>query len=457
MRRRVTTRSHGRPHGRSIGRSTGLVLGHLLALSLVPHASALDVLRLQDAPPTTEGEASPELTRLRRLLTELSGDDSLRARAAERELRALRPRYLAATLDILCYRTAPTEATCDTLSAEGQTLLLERLAAWPQKDVATACIELARGGSLDLRLRSLELLGTCATATTWNELLLLFRLFGPEELLHPLVSEHLRQSLHAALERDPACYRSVDATLDGSEPWLERALIEALGMVGRGQALDLLASLLDRDPALDTRILRAMGGWKRWDESHEACSLLVRDYLRSPIPDVRRSAATALGRLEAGATIPHLMLALDDPHSGVRRSALWALRYITGHEFLTSSKEWLSWYEREEQWREERAPELLRTARNGAVSHALKALCELGQHPWFPDMAEELASVLEREEPILLQAGCNALANVGGPLAFHALVELCEDERPDVRLAARNGFELFVGQNYAEFDLLDLE
>ena len=396
------------------------------------------------------------LEHVQALLEEAMSADELLREEAQSQLLGLEVRFLDPVLDVLLYRVPPSE-TSMTLTAEVELILKERLTTWPTERVSKRCLQLTRDKGLDEKLRAVELFAAFGDARSWQDLLTLCRAIQPEEIIHPLVSERLRQTIRIILERDRAGYDAASKSLNKAEPWLERAIVEALGMCGRGRALGLLSSLLDRDPTLDARILKAFGGWKRWDDSYEECIEITQEYLRSPEPDVRRAAATSLGRLEAGHAIPYLIMGLEDSHSGVRRSSLWSLRYITGIEFLSSSEEWLGWYDREETWREERAPQLLETAKQGGVTQALAAICEIGRHHWFSDMAEDMSIALRHSDQAVVQAACNALANIGGPIAFHALIELCEDERPDVLLAARSGFEFFVGRSYVDFDAHDLE
>ena len=402
------------------------------------------------AAPSTPGRAeTDDLQHIQELIEGLGAEDAPAQAASERELSSLPLEDCGLVLDVLLYRVVPS-AGSPTLSPEAEELLVERLRTWPADRVASLCLEETRGGELDLKLRGLELFGAFADARSWPELLELCRSFSPEEVVHPLVSNRLRETFHALLERDPDTHAAVEQALGSAEPWLERALVEALGLTGRGEALGLLRSLLDRDPLLDARVLKALSSWKRWDERYDDCVALVRDYLRSPSADVRLSAATALGRLGAGDAIPYLIPALDDGSSAVRRTALWSLRYVTGIEFLTSSAEWLAWYEREEEWRDERAPDLMVAASEAPVAEALPAVCELGRHPWFPDLADELVEAIHHPEPMVVEAVCGALARIGGSVSFRALLDLSEDGRPEVQRAAREGFELLAGESYTE-------
>lgn len=55
--------------------------------------------------------------------------------------------------------------------------------------------------------------------------------------------------------------------------------------------------------------------------------------LKDPNPELRRTAAQALGKIASAKAVPSLVAALRDPDAGVRRNAAWALGMIGPEEF----------------------------------------------------------------------------------------------------------------------------
>lgn len=406
---------------------------------------------LASARPAASPIGEPET--VQSLLAELRDPDELVRLDARQRLSQLGPEALAPVLDVLYYRVACGEG-CSVLPDEMEALLLERLTAWPSDRVAAGCLARARQGGLDDGLRSLQLFAGFARASEWGALLELCATLPEEERAHPLVTESLRKASVAMLQRDQGLLRVLERSLGRLEPWIEDAFAEALGESGLTGALPLLAQMLGRDAGLDVRILCALGGWPRWKRSYDECVDLVETYLRSPDADVRRASAATLGRMRAGRSLALLVYALEDRSSGVRRTALWSLRYATGIEFLSSPEEWRVWLEREEQWLDGSAPRLCRAVAEGSVNEALPAVVELGRHPWYAHLAEDLLEALGHEDAVVVKAACNALAELGGPLAFDGLLERCQDERADVRQAAQISFERLVGVSWEAADTL---
>ena len=419
------------------------LLARALCASLLASAPAAGAAR---EPPQGVANTVEELCAL---LAELEDESATVRQCAHERLLALDLDLLEPLLDVLFYRVVPS-AEKPVLSAPAEELLLARLASWPSERVAAACLRRGKQGTLADKLRALELFGTFAHASDWEALLELCGSLSEEDLAHPLASEHVQHATASLLERDASSLRVIARSIDGAQGWLQRALADALGGHGREACLPLLVALLDRNAELDAYVLKAMGSWKRWDSGYGACVELIGRYLRAPEPEVRRTAACTLGRLKAGRALPSLILALDDRHAAVRRGALWSLRYTTGLEFLTGYEEWSAWFEREEAWRIERAPALLEQAAHARVSEALHAVVELGAHPWFEDLAVELAETLEHADPLVVPAVCGALAAFGTGPAFDALLELCEEERPGVRAAARTAFEALAGMPFEQ-------
>jgi HEAT repeat protein len=96
-------------------------------------------------------------------------------------------------------------------------------------------------------------------------------------------------------------------------------VLDELGVEAR-PAGDVLRKLASDDPDRDVRRFAA----------HAVASIDIPEKLKDPRPEVRRDAATALGRMgwRSALAVPELMAALDDPDAGVRVAGIQALGRI---------------------------------------------------------------------------------------------------------------------------------
>lgn len=122
--------------------------------------------------------------------------------------------------------------------------------------------------------------------------------------------------LRAALRDSDACVRRVAGSL--------------LGRVDHPTATAALLAALD-DPNADTRSVAAIGlGMSDRSKTNGVVASLIRR-LSDDSPRVRRSAAWALGSVEASAAlVPLIELLGKDSDPRVRQTAAWALGQISG-------------------------------------------------------------------------------------------------------------------------------
>jgi len=118
--------------------------------------------------------------------------------------------------------------------------------------------------------------------------------------------------------------------LDDKDPEVRREAVFALGQIGLAvplrpaparAAIERLAAA--SDPATTDLVLEALG--KLGDR---AATPLVVSYLQSPEPLLRGTAAVALWRLADSTALEPLLERIEDPDSGVRWRALYALEKI---------------------------------------------------------------------------------------------------------------------------------
>jgi hypothetical protein len=128
--------------------------------------------------------------------------------------------------------------------------------------------------------------------------------------------------------------------LDDPDPTVRAACAHALGLHGEVEDADrLILRLKD-----DTTIVR----WevaKALQKIHNprAIKALIEALATDADPDVRMSAATALGQYPDMSVFNALVGALEDQNYSVIVAAREALRTLTGQDFGNSGADWLAW------------------------------------------------------------------------------------------------------------------
>jgi hypothetical protein len=154
---------------------------------------------------------------------------------------------------------------------------------------------------------------------------------------NPLDVDSASAALIAWIQRkhsDPVVVPRLRTALRDPDGCVRRVAGSFLGRVEHPTAAAALVAALE-DPSAETRQVAALGLglWDRDDDNGTPSSVvepLVRR-LRDDSPMVRRSAAWALGSLEATGAITALIEALQrDTDPRVRQAAAWALGQVSG-------------------------------------------------------------------------------------------------------------------------------
>ena len=134
-------------------------------------------------------------------------------------------------------------------------------------------------------------------------------------------SPRARTALLAGFGRGAAPRLAATLARGTSDPAMDRALIECLGMMGHAPARTLIEPRL-RDPDLDVRVAaaRALGRL-----CAEDCGASLVAALADPAWQVRALACWSLGHMRAGLGVVALPARLSDSAWWVRRHAAWAL------------------------------------------------------------------------------------------------------------------------------------
>ena len=151
---------------------------------------------------------------------------------------------------------------------------------------------------------------------------------------NPLEFDSASATLIAWIQRehnDPAVVPRLRAALRDTDACVRRVAGSFLGRVKHPSAIAALVGALD-DPNADTRNVAVIGlGLTDTDTPAPALVEPLLRRLRDESPLVRRSAAWALGSLEAAGAMEQLIDLLQrDADPRVRQAAAWALGQISG-------------------------------------------------------------------------------------------------------------------------------
>ncbi len=206
------------------------------------------------------------------------------------------------------------------------------------------------------------------------------------------------------------------------------------------------------------------------DPKARTLSALATAALTDSDVEVRRIAATALGRSEHPGRYEPLLKALEDKDPEVIRAALFGLRKIVDERVLVElvrllrhpnfhvrvgaaqaidtvrwtpkDREERIWFQNAKGWYRRAAaagvdalPALQLTIQTGPVQAAAGAVEALGQIS-DPRIIKLLRSALQAEEPTVRVAAVDALGKVGGGEAVDALTTSLRNSHPQVRVAA---------------------
>ncbi len=302
----------------------------------------------------------------------------------------------------------------------------------------------------EARLAAARVLGALRSATGL-ELLLSISGALESELDYSSVRSALQQALAAILVGDSHAFPA----LEDAVPKLSRPVLllvaGALEETGRPEGASLLGSLLGKDTQLDLAVLGSLAELERrfpW-RIHIDVRPQIRSRLANPDPELRRAAATALGKMRDTDSFPNLIARLDDKHAGVARAALWSVRELSGTELPRTSREWSDWLERELAWWNDAGERLRQDLVPDDPARFVAALRELTPRRFGrDDLALELGEKLPALPPDLQVLTCNALGRMGSMHCVPALVDLLFNSERPARLAAWEALQALTEERF---------
>jgi HEAT repeat protein len=263
-------------------------------------------------------------------------------------------------------------------------LALEALGQLP---VDTVLEHVGRDASADTelqhRLASLRVLGRLGDARGLPLLCTLAATFEPRELRSPTVRGTVTLAVEAIVRTDGTAVPWLVRSVEELEPPLLRLLVEGALAAGRPSVSDFLLAALRTAPAEEPFLLghlaelQARYAWRLGPEVAGA----LRGRLMAEQPDRRRAAARAIARTGDTEAVPLLVGNLADPDASVRRSALEALRELTGQRSATSTEEWNTWLSAERAWWESEGDALLEDVASKDAGRVYPAVRTLARRP----------------------------------------------------------------------------
>ena len=371
------------------------------------------------------------------------------------------PEVIDPLLDLLRDRKLPPQAELErpqTLSEPQREMILATLSRWsPRAVLANMDARVELDPSEQSRVAALYVYASLGSARHLDHVL---ELAAPRQVDAEAVSElsadeadALRTAVARILRRDDAGFRGLPKLMGRARADAVRPLLFALGDTGDSCAVPALGSSLQTHPELAAiAISQARRVGASQDESaNRALADAVRPHLASDRPELASAAARTLGELGDAASAPLLVELLDSGVPALAESAHWALRRLSRLDFGLRHESWVAWLASERQWWSDEAPERIEELVRGSRATRLAAVASVGARTWRRhEAAGEVLAALWDNDPLLREAACHALGQLGAPLALRRLVETLSDPDPRVSRAARGALMAIVGTSLPE-------
>ncbi len=433
-------------------RRFALLLGAILLLA--PRAFARGVEDTDAILPRWSWATTPEHLGIARALRESRRADSAPAPKLVDRIVGAGPGALEAQVDILARRRVPEAGPDDppqVLSDPQRELVLAALARMPGIAVRAAIRTRLDSAPADVgtRLAAIHVIGTIGDAGDLVHLVELApRGNGGEKALTQDAREAVRAACGAILRRDARAWPALADVLRRTDADAGRPLLEAVGSSRDPRALEVLyaVTLVQRDlrPQI-AALASACGASTDAALNREFAAWLVSE-LPSARPEYARSLLQAVGVLDDGTCVPEMIARLSDKDDGVRDSALWALRRVSGLAFPAEATPWLVWNRSEITWQTSLRPSLRADLASRDSKRIIAALRAYGEHRTKrAELARDVVKVLADSRPELRRLACEVLQALGVASASGALAGALQDSNPSVSEAAWKALKAITG------------
>lgn len=355
------------------------------------------------------------------------------------------PGAVTAEIDILVRRRVPETQPKDPpqiLSEPQRELVLSVLARTSESKVRAEIKLRLEKDPLDVgtRLAAMHALGAVGNGQDLLRIVELAPRHADEDRMLTYESSQTLTSASASILRhDGQAWSALAEVIRRVDPEAGRALLAAVGSTREPRALPVLFAAARWQPELGPQaaaLASSCGG--------SIDPVLDRDFtdwivsaLGEARPEYLRSLLQALGAIDDGTQVAKLIQHLKHADAGVRDSALWGLRKLSGLGFPPDPSSWGAWTVSEEAWHRDKRAHLQLDLASREVARVTAAMREYSERRTRRGgLALEIATVLQRPESELRALACEVLGHLGSPAACDALSDAMRDSDASVREAA---------------------
>lgn len=400
------------------------------------------------------GAITPEQREIARALRESRLPDSAPASRLVDRIAAAGAGAVEAGIEILVRGRVPETGPDDRpqiLSEPQRDLLLsgmERLRPAALRSAIEARLSKAPD-EYATRLAAVHVFGTFGSAADVARLVALApRDPASEKTILREAREPLRSACTKIMKRDARAITALGDVLGRSDTSTATVLIDAIGSSQDPRALGALFAATPQQPDLGPQI--ASFASKIGASTDGALNREFTQWLLAQLctarPEYARTLLQAVGVLDDGSNVPALIDQLSSRDAGIRDSALWALRKISGLAFPADRTAWLAWSRGEADWHTSVRPHLRLALASGEPKLVVPALRSYGEHRTRrTELAHEVERALADRHAEIRCLACSVLQQIGAVSSSAALTGALQDSDPGVAEAAWKALKAITG------------
>jgi len=236
--------------------------------------------------------------------------------------------------------------------------------------------------------------------------------------------------------------------LSSAKPPAKKHIINCLIPTKSKQAVRLLLEVIkDSWEKTDIRVTAVTAVGRFGFSEPDICDE-IRNLLEDKEPELRKTAAQALGNLDDAESIEELIELLKDQDKDVREYTHSALKLITGLKFPLNHPRWAVWNKMEWKDIKARRTALLENLSSNNKDKVVDAIHELAKISiGKKQIVSAFLELLDCGISEVRQEACTALGSMKAKEAVSKLVEKLDDYDGKVRAAAHNALQKITGKN----------
>lgn len=400
------------------------------------------------------GTVTPEQREIARALRESRLHDSAPASRLVDRIAGAGPDAVEAGIEILVRGRVPETGPDDRpqiLSEPQRELLLSGMARLRPSALRSA-IEARLSTNPDeyaTRMAAVHVFGTFGAAPDIARLVALApREPASEQTILRDAREPLRAACARIMKRDARAITALGDVIGRTDVSTASVLLDAIGSSQDPRTLGALLAATPLQPDLGPQIasLAAKCGASTDGALNRVFTQWLLTELCTARPEYARTLLQAVGVLDDGSNVSPLIEQLSSHDAGVRDSALWALRRISGLAFPADRTPWLTWSRAEVDWHRSVRPHLRLALLSGDPKLVVPALRSYGEHRTRrTEIAQEVERVLGDRHAELRCLACTVLQQIGSISSAGALTGALQDADTAVAEAAWKALKAITG------------